>query len=328
MRRRLLLLVTLVLSLSVLAGGLRSPAGAGPNDPTIMFGGRPTGNSSSTVLSMESQIGRQLAAVRVYYLWDSSFPDTYANWLRNNNRPMMLSVKAKRVNGQTVLWRSIADAQPGSTLHNEIIRWADRLKAIGSRVYFIFHHEPEAATNLENGTATDFIAAWQKVITVLRQQNVTNAQYVWTMTDYSFWVTPSDRRRAVKWYPGDAYVDHLGADAYNWYNCRAGVNTAWKSLQQIVEPFRQFGAAHPGKGLMLPEWASTEDPNQPNRKAQWFADARTLFKQPGWEQFNGLLYYNYRSSNPNCAWFINSSTAALNAYRAMAADVYYSRSGL
>jgi Glycosyl hydrolase family 26 len=323
MRKRILLLALLCLSLTAGSVGLGGPASAGPTDPTVMFGGRPTGNSSSSVLSLESLTGRQLAAVRVYYLWDSPFPDTYSTWLVNNNRPMFLSVKAKRTNGQIVLWRSIADAQPGSTLHNDIVRWANRLKAIPRRVYFIFNHEPEAATNLNNGTASDFIAAWRKVITVLRQQGVTNAEYVWTMTDYSFWV--QDRRRASLWYPGDEYVDHLGADAYNWYNCRPGVNTAWKSLQQIINPFRLFGQAHPTKGLMLPEWASTEDPAQPGRKAQWYADARALFKQPGWEQFNAVLYYHYRSNFANCTWFVNSSQSALDAWRAMAGDVYYSR---
>jgi hypothetical protein len=162
------------------------------------------------------------------------------------------------------------------------------------------------------------------VITVLREQGVTNAEYVWTMTDYSFWV--QDRRRASLWYPGDAYVDHLGADAYNWYRCRQGVNTPWWSLQQIIEPFRQFGQAHPTKGLMLPEWASTEDPAQPGRKGQWYADARALFKQPGWEQFNAVLHYHYPSNIGSCNWFVNSSQSALDGFRAMANDVYYSRS--
>jgi hypothetical protein len=324
MRKRILLLALLCLSVTAGSVGLGGPAGAGPTDPTVMFGGRPNGNSSQAVLSMESLVGRQLAAVRVYFLWDTPFPTSYTNWLVNNNRAMFLSVKAKRVNGQIVTWRAIADAQPGSTLHNDVVRWASRLKAIPRRVYFIFHHEPEASVNLSNGTASDFIAAWRKVITVLREQGVTNAEYVWTMTDYSFWV--QDRRRASLWYPGDAYVDHLGADAYNWYRCRQGVNTPWWSLQQIIEPFRQFGQAHPTKGLMLPEWASTEDPAQPGRKGQWYADARALFKQPGWEQFNAVLHYHYPSNIGSCNWFVNSSQSALDGFRAMANDVYYSRS--
>jgi hypothetical protein len=323
MRRRTLLLAVLCLSVAMSSVGLGAPASAGPNDPTVLFGGRPLNHNSSSVLALEGAIGRQLASVRVYYLWDSPFPDTYSTWLSNNNRPMFLSVKAKRTGGQVVPWRSIADAQPGSALHNEIVRWANRVKGVGRRVYFIFNHEPEAATNLDNGTASDYIAAWRKVVSVFREQGVTNAQYVWTMTDYSFWVT--DRRKASLWYPGDAYVDHLGADAYNWYNCRPGVNNPWKSLQQILDPFRRFGQAHPGKGLMLPEWASTEDPASPGRKAQWYSDARALFKQPGWEQFNAMLYYNYKSTFANCTWAVDSSQAALDAYRAMAADVYYSR---
>jgi len=41
MRKRVWLLTVLVLSLAVASAGLAGPAGAGPNDPTVLFGARP-----------------------------------------------------------------------------------------------------------------------------------------------------------------------------------------------------------------------------------------------------------------------------------------------
>ena len=327
MARKVVLLLVLALLAAVPSA---APATAGPNDPTIVFGAFPAPRSGQTkqqaVTALEAQIGRKLNVVRVYDLWDTPLPDSHTSWLRSTGHTLFLSVKAKRTNGTLVSWRQLADARPGSGLYNEIVGWATKLKNFGAPLYFTFHHEPEAATNLNNGTATDFIDAWRNIISVLRLQGVTNAQYVWTMTDYSFVVPSTDRRAAFKWFPGDAYVDHLGSDPYNWYNCREGINNSWKSLAQIIEPFRQFGAAHPTKGLMLPEWASYEDPATPGRKAQWIADARALFKSPGYEQFKLVLYFNWFDQKyTNCRWWVDTSQSSLTNFAAMANDPFYTR---
>jgi hypothetical protein len=321
MGKRVLLLGVLVLSLAVTAAGLATPAGAGPNDPTVLFGARPEPGTQQGTTTLEGKIGRRLAAVRVYYNWDSPFPDTDVTWFKNNGYALLLSVKSERRNHTFVQWRDIANAQPGSALHNEIVTWANRIKSLGTHVYFTFNHEPETSLN-SSGQGADFIAAWRKVVTVFRGQGVTNADYLWIMTAYSF--KARDQRRAVDWYPGEAYIDYMGADAYNWYNCRPGTSNPWNSLEQLLNPMRMFAQGKTIKGLMVPEWASTEDSAQPGRKAQWFADARALFKKPGWEGFKAVLYYNKSSKYPNCRWFVDSSQASLTAFSAMANDVYYS----
>lgn len=311
---------------ATLMGQVQFPAGADTPASKILFGAYPGprgGQSPQQALqALEAQIGRPLAGVRVFDLWDTPFPDSYANWLRDTGHTIFLSVKAKRVNGTVILWRDIANAQPGSALYNQIVGWATDVKAFGSPMYFIFNHEPEAAASDPMGTAQEFIAAWRRVITIFREQGVTNAKYVWTMTDYAFWRT--DGGRATLWYPGDAYVDAIASDSYNWSNCRPGINTAWRPLEWIAGWMRDFGLAHPDKQLMLMEWASHEDPNTPGRKASWIADAQALFKQPGWEQFTTVLYYN-NANTTTCRFWLDSSASSLAAFAAMGADQFYGR---
>jgi hypothetical protein len=111
LRRFAVLCLAPAVAAAVLVAG---PAGAGPNDPTVLFGARPEPGNQQGTTALEGQIGRQLAAVRVYYNWDSPFPDADLNWFVATGHPLLLSVKSERVNHSFVQWRAIADAQPGS----------------------------------------------------------------------------------------------------------------------------------------------------------------------------------------------------------------------
>ncbi len=320
-------LVVLALAAGVLAGTPQPARTEEPDEP-ILWGAyaQPRSGQSpkAAVEALENTIGRPLGAVRVFDLWNTPFPDTYTTWLRDSGHTIVLSVRAKRTNGTQIKWSDIANAAPGTTLYNEIVGWANAVKGFGAPIYFTFHHEPEAEVNLVNGTAPEFIAAWRKIVGIFGEQGASNARFLWIMTDYSFFVNPADRRSAPKWYPGDAYVDGIAGDAYNWYTCRPGVPIPWWSLQQIIEPMRQFGAAHPDEELWLAEFASVEDPAQPDRKAEWIDSARQLFQSPGWEQFRGVLYFhNAHATGSPCQWWIDSSTAAASAFTAMGADPYY-----
>ncbi len=173
-----------------------------------------------------------------------------------------------------IRWSDIAAAQPGSALYNDTVRWADRMRDYVKPLYFTFNHEPESSASFANGEAPDFIAAWRKFHDIFVARGATNVKFMWIMTDYSFFVGSNARNDASKWYPGDAYLDAMGADAYNWYNCRTGINTPWWTLETIIRPFRDFGAAHPDKELWLSEYASTEDTASPGRKAQWINQRR------------------------------------------------------
>ncbi|MGE3587945.1 MAG: glycosyl hydrolase [Ilumatobacteraceae bacterium] len=310
-------------------GSSSTPASAATAGP-IAFGAyaKPRNGQSErqAVEAFEAQAGRKLEVVRVFETWNQAFPDSYHTWLKSSGHSIILSVKATRTNGTRVTWSSIANAQPGSQVYNEMVTWAQRVKNYGVPIYVTLSHEPEAGSSTSNGTATDFIAAWRRWVDLFRAEGVTNAKYMWIMTDYSFFVSTSDRRWAPKWYPGDAWVDSMGTDAYNWYTCRPGTANSWKSLQQIIEPFRAFGAQHPDKDLWLTEFASVEDPARSGRKATWFDDARELFKKPGWEQFEGIVYFNAtysQSGRTVCYWYTDTTTSSLSSYRAMALDPFY-----
>lgn len=316
--------VALVCASATALGSSPGPAAGSPDG--MKFGAytqpRSGESSQSAVLRGEATAGRKYDVVREFLNWDSPFPSSFDNWLKDTGRTLLLSVKSRRVSGSTILWQSIIDAQPGSALYTDIERWADRMKAYGVPVYFTFNHEPESSASRSMGEAPQFIAAWRKIHDIFVARSVTNVKFNWIMTDYAFWVGEDARNNGPDWYPGDPYVDSMGIDAYNWYHCRTGINTAWKSLEQIVRPFRDFGALHPDKELWLTEWASTEDPENATRKAQWYAGAQALFKRSDYAQFRGISYFDTKGQGV-CQWYPDSSPTSAAAFRTMATDPFY-----
>lgn len=327
--RTWLALLTGLAILPVLSYSVEAASAA--EDTTLSFGAfaRPQGSQTQlqATAALEAQIGRKLDTVRVFETWDQAFPDSFHTWLREGERTLIMSVKPVRANGTKITWNTLATAAAGSQVDTEMRSWARRVRDFGAPIYITLHHEPEAGANTDYGTAAGFIAAWRRWVEVFRAEGATNAHFMWITTDYGHWVPTTDRRYAPKWYPGDAWVDAMAIDAYNWHVCRPNQDNAWKSLAQIIDPFRAFGALHPTKELWLAEWASWEDPSVAGRKAQWFDQARVLFAQPAYSQFVGINYFHAQATNtsfPDCVWRVDTSASSLASFAAMAEDPFWS----
>lgn len=333
-------LLTIVLILVGLVGLLGSPAGAtvpalqraapaavgGP----IQFGAAQAATAGASkieaVQALETVAGRQLAVVRVYDRWNSAFPDATATWLKSTGHTMFLSIKTQRANGQTVRWADVAAAKAGDPLYTDMVRWADGIKAYAAPLYLTFNHEPETSVSHPSGSPAQFIAAWRAFVDLFRARGVTNAEFAWTTAVRNYSAAPTSYKYAPSYYPGDTWVDFLAIDAYNMY-CLTKNGTfsrPWRSLEQLLDPFMQFAAQHPDRGLLVAEFGTPEDPAQSLRKSQWIDQARLLFQQPAYSRFRAVSYWNQLSHNfEGCDFRVTSSAAARNAFTAMAQDPYY-----
>lgn len=213
-------------------------------------------------------------------------------------------------------WRQVAAAGPGSTLYNQIVSWAQTIKARGGKVMVAYNHEPEGHDRLALGSPADFIAAYRHVETIFDQQGATNVMWTWQMTAYAFAANPSSDQYAAKWYPGDQWVDNVGADAYNWMGCGSSGGNQYRELQQIGDPVIAFARAH-GKLASFPEFASHSNANRP----QWLANAHQYFVKNE-DVLTAAFYFNRPptvAANAACKWGLTTS-AEYAALRDMAQD--------
>lgn len=215
-------------------------------------------------------------------------------------------------------WRAVAAAGPGSALHAHIVRWARTIAARPGPVFVAYHHEPEASGSVGYGSSADFIAAFRHVVSVFRAAGAGNVRFTWQMTDWSFRASPTDRRHAAHWYPGDDVVDVVGADVFNWFDCGEG-RGRWMSLASLTDPALQFARAR-GKQVALPEFGADPDP----RRAAWLADAHDYFVANR-DVVAAVFYFNHpptKSYNGDCNWPL-AGTAEHAAYGAMAGDASF-----
>ena len=300
----------------------------GAQEQEVQLGAAVAGGPSRLGREIETPIGRNVDIVRRYRLWDDDFPSAREiDFL--NSRDLILSIKPVRNNGEPILWADIAAAQPGDPLYQDMVDWANAIRPYESQIWLSFNHEPEARVNMPNGDADDFILAWRNFMTVMDSEGVDLAGRVWIMTGFAFQLPDADRRHADRWYPGNAWVEAIGADVFNWHECRTGINTPWMTPGSIIDPVRDFGLEHPAEQMMIAELGSAEDPADPTRKGEWITDAQNLFKDPAYSQFTLVSYFNIHHVDGviDCDWRVSTSTAATDAFVALAADSFYGGTG-
>ena len=237
-------------------------------------------------------------------------------------------MKSELENGQDIPWSDVADAPKGSPIYDNIVRWARKLRDFGDPIHFTFNHEPETSHNAQRGTPRDYREAWQRVVTIFRKKGADdNVTFTWILTDHAYRVPSTDRRYAPNWWPGENYVEEMGADVYNWFECRPEEDIPWRTPAYLMEGYRQFGAQYPNIPMSLPEWATVEDPDQPGRKAEFIGQMQSLLQEPEWSQMKSVLYFNRQgTAYPTCNWAFDSSESSRAALETMGADPWYQRS--
>ena len=129
--------------------------------------------------------------------------DTDIAAIQADGRAVHLSVRPTRRNGTPIAWIDIANAEAGSSLHDEMVAWADAVVTLGPDLRFTFNHEPETNDSAPSGNALEYRAAWRRMVELIRAQGGDHTTMVWTVG-----------REAVTsvgdgspWYPGDDVVD-------------------------------------------------------------------------------------------------------------------------
>ena len=166
--------------------------------------------------------------------------------------------------------------------------------------------------NDEIQSPAQFVSAWRRMHDIFQSQGATNVQWVWCPNAYAF-----STGEAQQMYPGDAYVDWICADGYNWAPARA--NSGWNPFRNIFSSFYAWGAPK-AQPLMIGETGVME--NGSGAKAAWISDMRNTIKYE-YPEIKALVYFDAYSTANFGGWYdwrLDTSTSSFDAFRALAAD--------
>jgi hypothetical protein len=191
--------------------------------------------------------------------------------------------------------------------------WANGLKAVGKPVYLRFAHEMNGdwypwCVGVNENTAEEYIAAWRRLHGIFVEAQATNVRWVWSPNvDYPG-ATPM-----AEVYPGHDVVDWVALDGYNFGATRPDLG--WRSFATTFgASYDQIRRISGGKPLMIAETASAE---AGGNKAGWITRGlgETLRRQ-----FPAVKAVVWFHENKETDWRVNSSAAALAAYREVVAS--------
>jgi beta-mannanase len=120
------------------------------------------------------------------------------------------------------------------------------------------------------------------------EQAATNVRWVWTPNFQSLPLEPwNDPER---YYPGDAYVDWIGTNAFNWGASSRYTEHRFRSFEDIVGPILdRMALLHPTRPQIVIEAGSVDGDG--GSRAAWVAGAlESIARRP---QVHAVIYYSY-----------------------------------
>ncbi|MFD2765516.1 glycoside hydrolase family 26 protein [Micromonospora eburnea] len=190
--------------------------------------------------------------------------------------------------------------------------WAEGIGSLGYPVAIRFAHEMNGdwypwCETVNGNRPGEYVKAWRHVHDVFRDAGVTNAIWVWSPN--ARWSTKNPRLAGL--YPGDEYVDWVGASGYNGMGA---FSTSWSFdaiFASTIKEIRTFSK----RPLVITETAAAEGNG---RKAEWIR--QTMRGLAGYQDIIGLIWFEV---NKELDWRIESSPASARAFaQAVAAPRY------
>ena len=198
-------------------------------------------NETGGIATLEADIGRHLALDRTYMPW------TFTHWAQRI-APDVAAGRMPELAWSAAPTTTAAAIASGS--QDALITAAARaLRDTGADVMLVPWYEFDQPRGHKRfiGGPKKVIAAWRHMVGLFRAAGATNVHFVWTPMAYDFGAHAKVDARTF--YPGNAYVHWIGADAYNL------PGAPFRTQGQLLDPAVAFATAH-HKPFIVGETAS------------------------------------------------------------------------
>jgi hypothetical protein len=268
---------------------------------------------TGTIAQLDTTLGRKLAISHNFFGWNDDYTSFARSTVSAGYTPL---VTWEPWVGSTGV--SIDDIAAGR--HDSMIRSrAQSIAGIGQRVFLRWGHEMngnwypwDGAHNGASASAPPkYIAAYRHIHDQFVSAGASNVIWVFCPNVDS---VPGDAwNQWSNYYPGDAYVDWMAFDGYNWGTVQTG--SSWRTFASMTGTIYPTLAAK-AKPIMIAETASTELGGD---KGAWIAGILPALSA----SFPSIKAFVWFHVNKETDWRIDSSAASREAFVTMARDRYF-----
>ena len=187
--------------------------------------------------------------------------------------------------------------------------WAQHLRNLGGEVYLRPMHEMNGnwypwCGVVEGNSAALYRAAWRRLHGRFTAAGADNVRWVWSPYVHS--VPAREENSLAAYFPGDAFVDFVGIDVYNWGITRPW--SRWQGFAELFEPaYRALGMLSAAP-IIIAEVGCAEVGGS---KAAWLADAIDTLRG-SFPNVDTVVWFNV---DKECDWRLESSGESLRAFR-------------
>jgi hypothetical protein len=225
-------------------------------------------------------------------------------------------------------WGDVADGR-----HDEdIVAVAEVIARSGLKMFLTVHHEPE--NDPAEGGPGEYVAMWRHVhdlVETTLAKTPGGGDVVWVL-NYQGHANDASPEIVEAYYPGEAYVDWIAYNPYNWAGCHD--DAQWRSFEDVAAPMydlltsdaRFFDDSGMPKPLMIGETGTNEGP-APSQKAEWLAAMADTLRSGRFPHLRAVVYFNH-AQPVFCDRHWDTSPAAARAFVDMAADPFFNPRGL
>ena len=298
------------------------------NSTIIAMGGKISSPASGVVIgafvgdvnninAFELTVGRSLGIVSIYKSWltkneFNQFPESELNTIYQNDSIPIITWEP---------WDSSSTSNTSLTLekiisgnYDEYITdWAESAKNYKRSMFIRFGHEMNISTytwnGLYNGGATEnaygannkpdgperYVDAYKHVWNIFNEVGASNVTWIWAVNHNN---NPTENWNSkANYYPGDAYVDWLGIDGYNFNDG----TILYRSFDEIFVDAINEVSAIPGsvKPIIISEMSSNDGRAGTPAKSDWITDALLKISQD--TRIKAFAWFNEDKSDGNWA---------------------------
>lgn len=271
-------------------------------------------SSIGPVETLEGKIGQKLTVINYYQAATYGFTSVQAGNAADHGSTPMVTLEfwnpGAGVNQPAFRLDTIANGSWDGYLRT----FARSTKAFGRTIYLRPFHEmngnwyPWAGT-VNGNEPSDFIPAWQRMRNIFTEEGATNVKFVWCPNNDSVPNTSANEIR--DYWPGDAYVDYIAIDGYNF-----GTSQSWSSWRSVDSVFGSAYASVSALSSTKPIFiAETGCSPVGGDKAAWITELFGAIPTR-YPRIVGVTWFN---TDNETDWRIDSSSASLAAFKAGAA---------